>query len=183
MARNTTAVLKFPCVCWTLSNIIPLMPTLLFWKDLKTLPSYFFIPVIVLTISSKEALNLCLQRKGHCTENLCYSRIFSDKQYFILLRLVLLCTKELQLCEGEMWRVRPMNLTSHAHTHTQKKNPLMGEMRGGVGRVTAWLKDGERLQWMSTQGTKPHSSTSSLFFVHSLSLPILHSSLFSFQYF
>ncbi len=71
--------------------------------------------------------------------------------------------------EGESgkwsWRAH-----THTHTHTErekrkkKENPLMGEMREGVGSVTAWLKDEGQLQWMSTQSTEPNSSTSSHFF-------------------
>lgn len=64
--------------------------------------------------------------------------------------LVLLCTTDLQLCEGEMSQANESDIW-HTHTHTEEKkrkkeNPLMGEMREGVGSVTAWLKDEGQLQ-------------------------------------
>lgn len=70
------------------------------------------------------------------------SKIGIQKNRTFQLKLVLLCTTELQLCEGEMREGGCMNLTP---THT-KENPVMGEMRVGVGSVTAWLKDGGQVQ-------------------------------------
>lgn len=63
---------------------------------------------------------------------------------------MLLGITELQLCEGKVRGVRCMNLASHTQTHTHKeeerRNPVMGEMREGVGSVTAWFKDGGQPQ-------------------------------------
>lgn len=74
-------------------------------------------------------------------------KIALQKNRILLLKLASLFTTELQPCEGEN-RGGQSDITQ-THTHTQKvkkENPLMGEMREGVGSVTAWLEDEGQLQ-------------------------------------
>ena len=64
-----------------------------------------------------------------------------------MLKLALLCTTELQPCEGENRGGQSDITQTHTHTQKEKKQkPLMGEMREGVGCVTAWLQDEGQLQ-------------------------------------